>query len=273
MIEKEFQFKQRRDPGKIITDSFAFLKREYKPVFKLLALYVLPFIVLYAIALVYIQKNIISKIDFSNAETLMSNIGPVYINLFIFSLFGIFVQSLLIGTYYSYIETYISKGKDNFTLSDVTSNLYSNGLLALGAGFLWFIAVMIGTVLCIVPGIYFANTFSIVFIIYILEKKTLGHAVTRSMFLVSKQWWNTFIINLTGLIIVWMAGFALSIPSMIAGLSANIFNVDGKLNGEYPEWYWFLIGLSTVISSLLWIIPYTFLALQYFNLDEQTKTV
>jgi hypothetical protein len=31
------------------------------------------------------------------------------------------------------------------------------------------------------------------------------------------------------------------------------------------------MAISTIISSILWVIPYTFLAFQYFNIDERTK--
>jgi hypothetical protein len=37
--------------------------------------------------------------------------------------------------------------------------------------------------------------------------------------------------------------------------------------------YWVWIGITSVITSLLWLVPYTFLALQYFNLDERSKSV
>jgi hypothetical protein len=42
---------------------------------------------------------------------------------------------------------------------------------------------------------------------------------------------------------------------------------------EYPTWYWVLMGVSTAVSTLLIIIVYTFLAFQYFNLDERNKPV
>jgi len=117
MIEKEIEFRKKREIGDIFTDSFEFIRQEFKPISKLVAIYVLPFIVLYSLVQVYLQKNIISKIDFSNTEALLENIGPVYLNVFLFVLFGLFVQSLLIATYYSYIEVYIKKGKGNFDLS------------------------------------------------------------------------------------------------------------------------------------------------------------
>ena len=181
------------------------------------------------------------------------------------------MQSLLAGTYYSYIEIYVKKGKGNFELSEITPLLFSNGLLALGANLVLFIAVMLGVIMCILPGLYIANTLSIVVMILIFEKKGLGDALSRSWNLVNSQWWNTLLLNLLGLIIIGVAGFVISIPSMFAGISSNIFSLQETEALEYPDWYWVLMGIATIVSSILYVIPYTFLAFQYFNLDERTK--
>lgn len=272
MIEKEIEFRKKREMGDIFTDSFQFIRHEIKPISKLVAIYVLPFLILYGIVQIYLQKNVISKIDFSDSEALLENIGPVYLNVFMFVLFGLFVQSLLIATYYSYIEVYIKKGKGNFDLSDVTTYLFTNGLMAIGASIIVFIIVMFGFILCIIPGIFFANTLSLVFIILLFERKGIGNALLRSSSLVNRQWWNTFLINIVGLIFVWVVNFILAIPTMISGLSISIFN-QKQSPVEYPNWYWVILGISTVISSLFYIIPYTFLAFHYFNLDEQFKNI
>jgi hypothetical protein len=271
MIEKEIEFRKKREMGDIFTDSFEFIRQEIKPISKLVAIYVLPFIILYGFVQIYLQKNVISKIDFANTEALLENIGPVYLNVFMFALFGLFVQSLLIATYYSYIEVYIKKGKGNFDLSDITPYLFANGLLAIGASIIVFIIVMFGLILCIIPGIFFANTLSIVFIILLFERKGLGNALIRSSYLVNRQWWSTFLINIVGLIFVWVVNFIMAIPTMISGLSISIFN-QKQSSVEYPDWYWVILGISTVVSSLFYIIPYTFLAFQYFNLDERFKS-
>jgi len=213
MTEKEIQFRKKREISDIFTDSFEFIKQEYKPISRLVLIYVLPFLLLYGVVQVYLQKNVISKIDFSDTEALLANIGPVYLNVFLFALFGLFVQSLLIATYYSYIEIYVKKGKGNFDISEITPLLFSNGLLAIGASLVIFIVVMFGLVLCIIPGIYFANTFSIVIIIFIFEKKGLGSALIRSAFLVKSEWWNTFLINIVGIVMIWTVSFIMSIPS------------------------------------------------------------
>lgn len=268
MTENSILFRKKRDTGVVISDSFGFLKQEYKLIAKLLFVYVLPFVILYAIVQVDVQMKIVSNIDLSDQENLLANIGPIYSNLFFSSLFAIFVQSLMAGAYYSYIETYIEKGKGNFSLSEVTPKLFSNSLIALGAGLLAYILIILGTFLCIVPGLYFANTFSLVVVIAIFEKKGVNNSFSRSWNLVNKQWWNTFILNLLGVVIVWLVGFAVTLPTTIAGLGNTFFNVSETATVVQPMWYWVIIGLSNVVSSFAWIVPYTFLALQYFNLSE-----
>lgn len=272
MTEKEILFRKKREIGDIFSDTFEFIRQEYKPILKLIGVYVLPFLIMYGVVQVYLQKNFISKIDFTDPDALLAVIGPVYLNVFLFSLFGLFVQSLLIATYYSYIEVYVKKGKGNFDLSEITPYLFSNGLLAIGASIVIFIIVIFGIFLCIIPGIYFANTFSLAFIILIFEKKGLGNALMRSALLAKSDWWNTFLINLIGVILLWIVSFIMSIPSMISGFSAGILS-QSETPLEYPNWYWILIGTSTIVSSVLWIVPYTFLAFQYFNLEERFKMI
>lgn len=272
MKETEIQFRKKREIGDIYTDSFLFIRQEHKPLSKLIAVYVLPFMVMYGFVQIYLQKNVISKIDFTDQEALFANIGPIYLNIFLFSLFGLFVQSLLIAAYYTYIEAYVNKGKGNFDLADITPQLFSKGLLAIGASLVIFIVVIFGLILCIVPGIYFANSLSLAFIILIFEKKGLGNALMRSTFLVNTQWWSTFLINITGIILIWTARFVMSVPAVISGVAGNIFDSNPPPT-EYPDWYWILIGVSTVVSSVLWIIPYTFLAMQFFNLQERMNQI
>lgn len=271
MNNKEIDFRKKREVGDIVTDSFQFLKQEYKPVLSLVSVYVLPFMLLYGAGQVFLQMKVVDTIDFTDTENLMANIGPVYTNILLYSLFGVFVQSLLIGTYYSYIELYVKKGKGNFELSEVKTLLYSNGLLALGAGITVYIIVLIGIILCVIPGIYFANTLSLTAMIFIFEKRGLGNAVMRSALMVRFAWWNTFLLNLIGIIIIWVTSMFLSIPTMIAGISQNLLSIKEPVALNYPMWYWILTGLTSVITSLLLIILYTFLAFQYFNLDERTK--
>lgn len=270
--EKEILFRQKREVGEIITDSFLFLKQEYPTIVRIVLVYVLPFILLYAGALVYFQRNVLSNFNLSDPESLMANIGPFYLNLFFFMLFSLFIQSLLVGTYYSFIEAYIKKGKGNFELSDISSSFFSNSLLALGAGFVFTILTLIGIMLCFLPGIFVANTLSLVIISFVFEKKGLNEALTSSWKLVNTQWWNTLLINLLGIVFVYFVDILFSIPGMFMGSAGSFLSATPEIDiADYPQWFWVLNGISTVVTTVLLIIPYTFSAFQYFNLKERTE--
>ena len=53
----------------------------------------------------------------------------------------------------------------------------------------------LGLMLCFLPGIYFANTFSVAAIAVVVEKKGIGQALSRSWKLVNFQWLNTFVVK------------------------------------------------------------------------------
>jgi hypothetical protein len=269
MEHKNITFRKQRDLSLIISDSFEFLKQEAKPLMRMLVVYVLPFILLYAGAQIYFQRNVLSQFDLTNPETLMNNIGPFYLNMFMFLFFGLFIQSLLVGTYFSYIEAYVKMGKGNFELSDISTKFFTNSLLALAANLVFAIVVFFGMIFCILPGLYLANTLSLVVIILIFEKKGLSNALGRSTKLVNSNWWNTLAINLLGFLMVYAIGIVLSLPSMILGISNNMLSAGEANPMNYPDWYWALTAISAVITTTLLIIPFTFQALQYFNLAEK----
>jgi len=167
---------------------------------------------------------------------------------------------------------YIKKGKGNFTVSEITPHLFANGLLALGASLLVYMLVIMGIILCIIPGLYFANTFSLLVFIVLFERKGISQGLVRSWQLVHLQWWNTLLLNILGLVIIYVVSLILSLPSMMMGLNTSFFNFQesGSFN-SLPDWYWVLVGISTVVTSLFSIIPSTFLVFQYFNIVERLK--
>jgi hypothetical protein len=269
MSEPEIQFRKKRETGDIFTDSFKFIKTEFRPVMWLLIVYVSPFIIVYGILQAYISANVLGRLDLSDAETMLKNLGPFYLNLLLVSLFGIFVQSLLAGTYYTYIKAYVTKGKGNFRLDEITPSLFANTLLALGANLVFFVIVVFGVLMCILPGIFLANSLSLVLMIIIFEKKGLSNALHRSWKLVHTQWWNTLLICMLGLVILYVASFITAAPLMYLTIESTqeSYHTAGLVTNL--NWYWLISVISTVISSFCYVVPYTFLAFQYFNLEER----
>ena len=268
---KEIEFRKSREVSFVLSDSFQFLKQEYKTIIRLTSIYILPFLILYAVANVYFQRDIIWKLDIADNEKLIEQLKPHYLRFFIVALFEVFVQSMMIAVYYSFIEVYVKKGKGNFDFSEVSQLLFSNGSLIITASIAFFVIVCFGLILCVVPGIFFANLLSLSFICLIMEKNGVGNALTRSSNLVRSQWWNTFLVNIVGLIIVYAANWLITIIFNAFGLNIDIFGKENRMN-EYPDWFLYVTGIKIVLASLFYLIPYTFLAFQYFSLDEQSKS-
>ena len=109
-----------------------------------------------------------------------------------------------------------------------------------------------------------------VFII-IFNKSDIRTAFLGSWKLVNRQWWNTFALNLLGILLVYTAGLIFTMPAMLAGFSGNISAPSSDTMVNYPSWYWVVIGISSIVSTILLIIPFTFQAFQYFNLAEREK--
>lgn len=267
---KEIQFRKKRDFNQVLSDSFQFLKQEYKPITKLTLIYILPFLVLDSVANVYFQKDVVWRLDFSDNEKLITQLSPHYLRFFIVVLFEVFVQSLMIAVFYSYIEVYIKKGKGNFELKEVTQMLFSNGSLVITASLAFFVIVCFGLILCVVPGIFFANLLSLAFIILIIEKKGASDAFVRSANLVRFQWLNTFGVNLVGIIIIFAANWLINFIFDISGFGYDLLAKENKPD-NIPDWFLYVTGIKIVLGMLFYIIPYTFLAFHYFSLDEQSK--
>jgi len=266
MDNKKIVFQKKRNLGEIVSDTFLFFKNEFPVLSRIILYYVIPFFILYAVLQVNVQQKMFHSGLLNETENLLQNIRPFYRLILLSVLFNVFVQSLYIAVVYSYIEVYIRKG--SVAISDVTPLLFSNSLLALKAGILVVIVVFAGAMLCFIPGIYFANTFSLVFFILIYEKQGMGPAFRHSWNRVNTQWWSTFLVNLVALLIVIGTGYILSLPSTIAVTATGLSGLNQSAPVNYPQWYWIASGILVVISSLLYIIPYTFLAFQYFNLKE-----
>lgn len=271
MPSKEILFNKKRDVGAVINDSFIFLKQEFKPLLTIVVIYVLPFLLLYSVGQIFIQQKLVETVIPTDPEEMISRLLPVYKNLFFMLFFNVFVQSLYIGAVYSYIEVYIEKGRGNFTHRDVAPQLFHNSLLALGANLVLTIIILFGIIMCILPGIFLGNTLSLTIIILIANKNGLGNALQKSWYLVMANWWPTFLLNLVALVLLWGVGLIFSVPSMVAGISVSLFNIGESQPVDLPLWYWILNGVSVLITSLFYVLLFTFWAFQYYSLEEKIK--
>ncbi len=273
---RPIDFSRKRETVEIIADSIVFLRTEGKHLLKITAVYILPFLIIYTAAQLYMQSKYAGFLELAmkkEPDQLVREAGPFYLNLLITLGFNVFVQSLFCAVIYTYIQAYIFKGRNNFSLQDITPVFFTNALLTLATGFAVTALSVSGLFLCILPGILLANSLSLAVFIAVYERKGVLNAMIRSWFLVRGHWWGTLGLNVLGILIIWITGSILSLPVALAGGENLLNSTPGSISEMATDWRWWVTGGSLLISTIASVLSYLFWVLQYFNLSEREKEV
>jgi hypothetical protein len=275
-MARPIEFSRKRETFEIIADSFVFFKTESKQLLKITGVYILPFLIIYTAAQLYMQSKYAGFLELAmkkEPDQLVREAGPFYLNLLITLGFNVFVQSLFCAVIFTYVQAYIFKGRNNFSLHEITPVFFTNALFTLATGFSVMIVSLSGLFLCILPGIILANSLSLAVFIAVYEGKGVLNAMIRSWLLVRGHWWSTLGLNLVGILIIWITGNILSMPVALAG-GENIFSSPPENIKEMAsDWRWWMTGGSILFGTVASAVSYLFWALQYFNLSEREKEV
>jgi hypothetical protein len=171
--------------------------------------------------------------------------------------FGALVGSLvgIIGLFWlqgALVEavTDIRDGRADLSMAETFRRVQPHLLTLIGAGLLAGIAILIGLILLIVPGLYLMTIWSVLIPVIVLERKAVFEAFGRSRELVSGNGWNVFGVVIISILILIGAGIVLGIL---------LFWLSGEL-GAY---------IRSVITNTI-TIPFIALAwtLLYYRLRE-----
>lgn len=267
-------FKRKRELGEIITDTFKFLRSNFKAIFRnLFKIAGIPFL-LFVIATAYNGYNSFGNANlldtgnpfsaFDNASVLISTL-LVYLSLFVFM---IALQVSVLSTIKSYIT---NEGiiDDNEVVATVKEKLGDIALAGLGKTVL----SIIGFLLCFIPGIYIAIPFFLIFPLLVFDNKKVGDVFSACFDLIKDYWWITFATVIILGLLWYVISVIFSLPSIIY-IWVKMFTSmqEGSLSDPSNM---FDVGtiILTIIASSLQYIAYIFMpigaAFVYYNLNEQ----
>jgi len=269
------EFKKERDLGAIITDTFQFIRENWKAYFLTVLKIVGPFLLI-AIATLVFYMFAMSDM-FNDIDKIDANPGSFFSKIFSW-VFGLMFVYILLYTLLSmaslyFIKSYIeNKGKPQF--DEIKANIIQNVWKFLGLGVLVTIVTVIGAVFCYLPGIYLGTVLSLTTSIMVFENKSIGDTFSHAFTLIKGEWWNTFGV----LIVVWMLlmviGQAFSIPALIyqfVKMGTMMQNDDPTAVFEIfkDPIYLMLNVVSYVFQFILYSIPLISTVFIYFDLNEQ----
>ncbi|WP_298286533.1 hypothetical protein [uncultured Lutibacter sp.] len=269
------EFKKERDLGAIITDTFKFIRENWKEYF-LTVLKIVGPVLLIALTVLVLYMFTMSDL-FKDLDNIDANPGGFLSKIFSW-FFGLMFVYILLYTLLSmaslyFIKSYINNfGKPNF--NEVKANIYKNIWKFLGLGFLITLVTVAGAIFCYLPGIYLGTVLSLATSIMVFEEKSIGDTFSQAFTLIKGQWWNTFGVLLVVWILLMILGQAFSIPAFIyqmVKMGTMMQNEDPTAVFEiFKDPIYLILNIfSYLFQFILYSIPLISTVFVYFDLNEQ----
>ncbi len=272
------EFKKKRELGEVLSDTFAFLRTQFKPFFTVFFKIVGPYLLVMMICLalyMYFAGNSFNNIllgsqgsDFgADSFATMFVVGVLYF----ISILVVYVMSQ--STTLHYIKSY-ANGKGQINFEEIKSDVYKKFGSFLGLGILAALSIGVGLMFCLIPGIYLWVPLALSFSILVFNNKGATDAYGDSFALVKDEWWITFATLIVIAIIVGVANYAFSIPAQIyqfaqMGILSGEADAESMGNVFQDPIFLFLNMISTLAQFLLNLISVIAGAFIYFNLNEK----
>ncbi len=270
MNNNYIKFEEERNFGEIISATFTFLRQELKGILRALIIYTGPFILLASFF------SAVNQTDFFSDDLLPSN-DPLFFYSNIFSIsyllsliFILLSMTMMTCTIFGYISLYVKNGKNNFNFDDLWKSILNNFSKILITQIVVGFAIFLSFFMYIYPAFYLSVALSIIYIVRIVENKSLIDSAKRSIFLISDNWFLTFIVIAVIYALISFASFIFLIPTMALTMFYTMSNLSGE--GEVPGLLFTIVMLiSTFLSTLLYVVPFTTLGFQYYSLVEKKE--
>lgn len=269
------QFKKQRELGEILSDSFVFIRNEFKPFLGTILKIVGPYILVMLISMGFYMYTIGDIFNLTAiGNTTISTYSPLIMVLAVVALLlsSIAAYVLAQGTVLHYIKSYIdNRGSTNY--DEIRSGVYGSFWSLIGLGIIVGLSVFIGAMFCLIPGIYLAVPLSVSFAILVFLKKDTMESYQYSFTLIKENWWITFATLFVIYIIVAIASYAFSLPTIIySWIKMGVFSgeMDAENFNVFNDPIYLLLNiLSTLVQFLMNIIFLVATSLIFFNLNEK----
>jgi hypothetical protein len=267
-MKNYIRLQQKRELGEILSDSFAFIRQNLKPLFRVLVkTSAIPFLILLA-SQAYYQYIIL-------VDGPQSIFGTGIIALLVLMVATLFYYGFSSATLLQFVRHY-EAGKGIVVESEVINHAKASTGNMILLSILVYLLFIVGLVLLIIPGIYLIVPIFLSFPLLILRNLSVGNALSQAFSLCKGNWWVTF-----GTIFV--IGLVLGIASFIFQAPALIFQTAAPLIGDmdfsagfsspFTVIYILLTAVGSSASYVFYLIMVIASAFVYYDLDEeQNKT-
>lgn len=268
-----FQFKKQRELGDIISDSFGFIRNEYKSFFGTILKICAPYILIYLASMVFYMYAIGDVLDFTNSSRNAGfSAGMMFLSIALLLISTILAYVFASASVLNYIKSYINNN-GLINENEIKQGIYKQLAGFLGLGILKWITIIVGAMLCFLPVFYLMVPMFVVFSVYVFEEKDVSDSYSYSFSLIKDEFWMTFFTIIIMYIIIAIAGYAFSLPASLYSIIKM-----GTFSSEFDpaDMKSFFDPIMILLNILSYLFQYTLnlilivsAALVYFNLNEK----
>ena len=271
------EFKAKRDLGQIITDTFNFIRNEFKPFFGLILQVVLPYLLVMFAALAFYFYSVGDLTNIVTNDTLFDGSTLTIITMLVTFLIlittGIIAYVLAHATALYYIKSYV-ENRGIVNTEEVKMNVKNSFWSFVGLGILVGLTVGIGFALCVLPGIYMLVPLSLSFSLMVFKNQSVSDAFSNSFSFIKNEWWISFLTIVVVGIIVGVIGSIFSVPAAIYSLiKMGVFSGEIDPTAQSAMFqdpvYIILNVLSYALKYFLNFISIISVVFIYFNINEK----
>ncbi len=267
MVEQKIEFRKTRDFGENLNDAFLFIWLNFKSLFKSFFAISAVFMLTYAILKISYESGhnsfwelVYRRRTFNSGfKNLFSDVQYYFI---VISKWLTFISlQVSIG---GYIKYYVENDGKKPGIEEVWSIFRKYFFKIVFLSLPIIILVLLGTVLCVVPGVYLLVVFTPFSIIAMIENTSLTDTYSRCFDLIRNNFWLSFLIYFVVILIyligTLLTGFVISgIMSLISYFTT--YNLTALIV--------MLTSFFGVFSYCYYIIVSVSVALQYYSLAEK----
>ncbi len=268
MVQQKIQLRKIRDFGENLNDTFQFIRQEFKPLISSFLLIAGVFVIAQSIVTGLFEGKMFAFLD-SFSKGVYTQQGqpftyiftPQYFLVLVCSFLSIVAMRVVVACYMKLYD----ENQESPTVQQVFTLFAKYFLKNLFFSIPVFFITIIGLVLCLLPGFYFAIVFTPFQFILITEDVSFGDAFSRCFTLIRENFWVTLgLYIISYLIYSFASGIIGFFIAAIAG-AASYFTTR-----EIGSTVGIATSVISAIAYAFYIIFFVSVAMHYYNLVERT---
>ncbi|RZK57498.1 MAG: hypothetical protein EOO91_10025 [Pedobacter sp.] len=269
-MENKVEFKKIREFGEIISDTFLFIKQNFKPLMTAILYLCGLFLIAGLISSIMAQLQVVGAMEGVRRGATTNMFNMIYNFSFGYLLVMIFMVCSYTSFYVtvlSYISIYIQKGNVAPTIDEVWAYYKYYFFRVMGSGILMTAFLVVCFILCVIPGIWVFPAVSLFYPIMVIENAGLGYSFNRCFKLVADEWWITAATMIVIAIISAACSYVIQVPAMIIAMASSFTHLEQPFTKTYA----IITSLAQQLSQVFMVIPIIGATFIYFNLVERKE--